>query len=267
MSLNRAVEGFLRRDRQAVIGALCLVTSLAWVYLIWLVDEMGMTFTGGAEPMASMIMLKPWTTLDAVFMFLMWAIMMIGMMTPSATPMILLYARVLRKKAKTESPLIPTASFFAGYVAVWTAFSAAATGAQWALERAALLSPMMISASTIFTGIVLIAAGVYQWTPYKSVCLTRCREPVWFLSRIWHDGAGGALLMGLVHGTFCLGCCWILMTLLFVGGVMNLLCVAAITVFVLVEKVTPFGREVGRAAALGLVALGVFMIVWSNGHH
>jgi predicted metal-binding membrane protein len=200
-------------------------------------------------------------------MFLMWTVMMVGMMTPAAAPMILLYAMVLRKRAKADSPLIPTAAFFAGYVAVWVAFSAAATGAQWGLERAALLSPMMISTSTIFAGIVLIVAGVYQWTPYKNVCLSRCREPVWFLSRIWRDGTAGAFRMGLVHGAFCLGCCWLLMALLFVGGVMNLLSVAAITVFVLVEKVAPFGRGIGRAAALGLVALGVFMISSGNGYH
>jgi len=267
MGLNSAVEGFLRRDRQVVVGALLLLTSLAWIYLVLLVDEMGTTLTGGMENMGSMMVLEPWTALDAMFMFLMWAVMMVGMMTPSATPMILLYSMVLRKRAKTENPLIPTAIFFAGYVAVWAVFSAAATAAQWGLERAALLSPMMISTSSIFAGIVLIVAGVYQWSPYKHVCLTRCREPVWFLSRIWRDGAGGAFRMGLVHGAFCLGCCWLLMALLFVGGVMNLLSVAAIMVFVMVEKVAPFGRGIGRAAAVGLVALGVFMVVSGNGHY
>jgi len=232
--LDRAVEGLLRRDRFAVIGALIVLTALAWGYLVLLGGEMGMTLTGAMEQIQSVVALRPWTALDAMFMFLMWAVMMVGMMTPSATPMILLYAMVSRKRAKTDSPLIPTAAFFAGYLAVWSAFSAAATGAQWGLERAALLSPMMISSSTLFAGIVLIAAGVYQWSPYKNACLTRCREPVWFLSRIWRDGTGGAFRMGLVHGAFCLGCCWVLMALLFVGGVMNLLSVAAVTVFVMV---------------------------------
>jgi predicted metal-binding membrane protein len=265
--LDRAVEGLLRRDRFAVIGALIVLTSLAWGYLVVLVGEMGMTLTGGMEQMQSMMALRPWTALDAIFMFLMWAVMMVGMMTPSASPMILLYAMVSRKRAKVDSPLISTAAFFAGYLAVWSAFSAAATGAQWGLERAALLSPMMTSTSAIFAGIVLMAAGLYQWTSYKNACLTRCREPVWFLSRIWRDGTGGAFRMGFVHGAFCLGCCWVLMALLFVGGVMNLLTVAAITVFVIVEKVVPFGRGIGRAAAIGLVALGVFMVVVGNGHY
>lgn len=267
MQLDRAVEGLLRRDRFAVIGALIVLTSLAWGYLVLLVGEMGMTLSGGMEQMQSMMALRPWTALDAMFMFLMWAVMMVGMMTPSATPMILLYAMVSRKRAKTDSPLIPTAAFFAGYVAVWSAFSAAATGAQWGLERAALLSPMMISTSALFAGIVLIVAGLYQWTPYKNACLTRCREPVWFLSRIWRDGTGGAFRMGLVHGAYCLGCCWVLMALLFVGGVMNLLSAAAIAVFVMLEKVAPFGRAIGRAAAFALVALGMFMIVVGNGHY
>ena len=265
--LDRAVEGLLRRDRFAVIGALIVLTSLAWGYLVLLVGEMGITLSGSMEQMQSMMALRPWTTLDAMFMFLMWAVMMVGMMTPSATPMILLYAMVSRKRAKTDSPLIPTAAFFAGYVAVWSAFSAAATGAQWGLERAALLSPMMISTSALFAGIVLIVAGLYQWTPYKNACLTRCREPVWFLSRIWRDGTGGAFRMGLVHGAYCLGCCWVLMALLFVGGVMNLLSAAAIAVFVMLEKVAPFGRAIGRAAAFALVALGMFMIVVGNGHY
>ena len=267
MAIDQAVEGFLRRDRQAVIGALLLVTGLAWFYLILLASEMGVTLVGGDQPMANMIVVKAWTTIDAMFMFLMWAVMMVGMMTPSATPMILLYTTVLRKRARTESPLIPTASFFAGYITVWLVFSAAATGAQWGLERAALLSPMMVSNSTTFAGIVLVLAGAYQGTPYKNACLSRCRDPVWFLSRIWRDGSGGAFRMGLVHGSFCLGCCWVLMALLFVGGVMNLLSVAAITVFVLVEKVAPFGRVVGRAAALILVALGLFLILSGNSTH
>jgi predicted metal-binding membrane protein len=265
--LDRAVEGLLQRDRFAVIGAMIVLTTLAWGYLVVLVGEMGMTLTGGMEQMQSMMALRPWTALDAIFMFLMWAVMMVGMMTPSASPMILLYAMVSRKRAKTDSPLISTAAFFAGYLAVWSAFSAAATGAQWGLERAALLSPMMTSTSAIFAGIVLMAAGLYQWTSYKNACLTRCREPVWFLSRIWRDGTGGAFRMGLVHGAYCLGCCWVLMALLFVGGVMNLLSVAAIAVFVMLEKVAPIGRGIGRAAAFGLVALGMFMIVVGNGHY
>jgi predicted metal-binding membrane protein len=186
--------------------------------------------------------------------------MMLGMMLPSATPMILLYARVVRHSAKNTEPLIHTSAFLAGYVVVWTVFSVTATAMQYGLEQAALLSPMMISASPVFGGIVLLVAAVYQWTPYKNACLHRCRSPVWFLSTYWRDGANGALRMGLAHGAYCLGCCWALMLLLFVGGVMNLLCIAAITIFVLAEKVLPRGRDIGRVGAIILGLWGFFLI-------
>ena len=147
--------------------------------------------------------------------------MMVGMMLPSATPMVLLYARVCRKSLDMAAP--DTGAFVMGYVAVWTLFSAAATALQWGLEQAALLSPTMTSASPFFAGMVLVLAGLYQWTPAKQACLSRCRSPVEFLSTHWRPGAGGAFAMGLRHGAFCVGCCWALMALLFVGGVMNLL--------------------------------------------
>lgn len=268
MSVNLAVEGFLRRDRGIIAGALCLVTLLAWVYLVILVDQMGMTLTGamefetdsGMKNMDAMMELKPWTALDGVLLFLMWAIMMIGMMTPSAAPMILLYAMVSRKKDKDKNTIIPTAHFYAGYLAIWCVFSAAATALQWGFEQTALLSPMMISASNTLSALILLLAGIYQWTPYKNVCLDRCRDPVWFLSRIWREGSPGAFQMGLIHGTFCLGCCWMLMLLLFAGGVMNLLCVAAITVFVLLEKVAPMGKNAGKWGGAALLLWGVYIL-------
>ena len=254
------VEEFLRKDRQVVMTALAVVTVLAWAYLVMLTDEMEMTFTGGMKDMGAMMSLKPWTVSDALFMFIMWAVMMVGMMTPSAAPMILLYVRVVRKRFGSEDLAARTAAFFAGYVTVWIGFSATATAAQWGLERAALMSPMMTSSSAMFGGIVLIITGVYQWTPYKDACLKTCREPVWFLSRIWADAAAGAFRMGVTHGAFCVGCCWALMGLLFVAGVMNLVCVAAITVFVLLEKITPFGKRLGQAGSVIIVGIGVFML-------
>ena len=186
-SQSGGVEGFLRRDRQVVVAALVIITALAWAYLVTLTNQMDMTLTGGMKEMGSMLSLKPWSSSDALLMFGMWAVMMVGMMTPSAAPMILLYALVLRKRFSSVNVVSRTSSFFAGYVVVWMAFSAVATTAQWGLEGAALLSPMMTSTSTLLGSIVLIVAGVYQWTPYKDACLKRCREPVWFLSRIWRD--------------------------------------------------------------------------------
>jgi len=251
------VEQLLKRDRSIVFASISLLTTLSWIYLFYLVSLMDM----GGMAMSGVIKLAPWTAIDTLFMFLMWVVMMIGMMLPSATPVILLYARVVRHNAKHSEPLVATGAFLTGYVVVWTRFSAFATVLQFGLEQAALLSPLMISISPLFAGSVLLIAAFYQWTPYKNACLRRCRSPVWFLSTCWRDGADGALRMGLSHGAYCLGCCWALMLLLFVGGVMNLLCIAAITIFVLIEKVLPGGRGFGRVAAVFAGFLGIFLIV------
>lgn len=264
--IDLAVEGLLQRDRQVVMAGLVLITAIAWAYIYYLGLQMdmgpvGMVDAGAtAIPMSDMVKLAPWTPADALFMFLMWAIMMVGMMIPSVTPMVLLYARVVRHNAKDAATFVPTGAFFSGYITIWIGFSAVATGLQWGLEQAALLSPMMVSTSSLFAGIVLIVTAVYQWTPYKDACLARCRSPVWFLSTYWRNGAGGAFSMGLSHGSYCLGCCWSLMLLLFVGGVMNLLCVAAITAFVLIEKAAPGGRTIGRAGAVLLGLTGVALL-------
>lgn len=257
-AVNHAVEGLLKRDRFVVSAGLVSITLLAWIYLLGLTLQMEVEGS-----MSSMAMLRPWTTFDAVMMFAMWGIMMIGMMVPSAAPMVLLYAHVLRSRSGDTEPLVPTGMFFAGYVTIWLCFSVVATLLQWQLEQAALLSSMMVSTSPVLGGVVLIAAAVYQWTPLKNVCLRHCRSPIWYLSTHWRHGVGGAYRMGLEHGIYCLGCCWILMAVLFVGGVMNLLCVAAITIFVLLEKVAPLGRGMGRVGSIVLGAIGVAMMLAS----
>ena len=263
MTFDRAVEGVLKRDRLVVVGGLIVVTGLAWIYLIVMTLQIDMdgVMAGSTDSMSDMMKLERWTSFDALLMFIMWAVMMVGMMVPSATPMILLYALILRKQTKGDEALVPTSTFFAGYLTVWTSFSVGATALQWVLEQLALLSPMMVSTSPLLGGLVLILAAIYQWTPYKDACLKYCRSPVWFLSTHWRDGTWGAYLMGLEHGMYCLGCCWVLMAILFIGGVMNLLCVAAITIFVLVEKVAPFGRAISRAATVILLLSGGAMII------
>lgn len=266
--IDRAIEQLLRRDRMVVFVGLILLTILAWSYLYYLTVQMSSPGMGeasanpdGGMAMSEMMKLAPWTAIDAMLMFVMWAVMMAGMMVPSATPIILLYARVLRKNAVKGDPLVPTSAFFAGYLIVWIVFSAAATVMQYGLEQVALLSPMMISTSPVFGGFVLLGAAIYQWTPYKDACLRRCRSPVWFLSTHWQGGTNGALRMGLAHGAYCLGCCWALMLILFVGGVMNLLCIAAITIFVLIEKVVPHGRDIGRGGAVLMGLVGTVLII------
>lgn len=185
--------------------------------------------------------------------FVMWAVMMIGMMLPSAIPMTLIYAAAARKARSDGSPLPPSLVFVAGYVLAWTAFSVAATAGQWGLDRAGLLSLHMKSNSAVVGGLILLAVGVYQLTPLKRVCLDNCRSPAGLISRYWR---GSSIRLGVRYGLFCLGCCWVLMTLLFLGGVMNLLWVAAIALFVLIEKTAPFGRIIGRVAGVAFVVVG-----------
>jgi predicted metal-binding membrane protein len=248
------VEVLARRDRVIVAAGLAGIAGLSWVYLLH--------FSAGMDAMQSMAMpaLQPWSAADFVLTFVMWAVMMAAMMTPSATPMILLYAAIIGKSREQHAPAAASGAFAGGYLAVWTGFSALATAAQWSLEQAALLSPMMVSASPYLGGALLIAAGAYQMTPLKNVCLKHCRSPVQFISSHWRKGSGGAFRMGLDHGLFCLGCCWAIMGLLFIGGVMNLLWVAAIAVFVLLEKIMPRGVLVGRAAGGLLMLAGLWLI-------
>jgi predicted metal-binding membrane protein len=205
--------------------------------------------------------LRAWSAADALFMFAMWAVMMTAMMTPSVAPMVLVHARVARQAQGRGRPFAATGWFAAGYLLAWTAFAAAATAAQWGLERAALLTPMMVAASHVFGGAVLVAAGLYQLTPVKDACLAQCQSPLLFIQR--HGGfrpdAAGSLALGARHGLYCIGCCWALMLLLFVGGVMNLLWIAVIAGFVLLEKVLPVGRKLSRAAGAGLVVAGLWL--------
>jgi predicted metal-binding membrane protein len=256
------VRALPRRDRIAVLSGIAGAVLVSWSYLLLEAARMGGAMAGsgemGAAGMAgSMMQLHAWTFLDFILMFLMWAVMMVGMMLPSAAPMALVYAAVARKASRQGQPIADTAVFVAGYLAMWTLFSAGATGLQWALERAALLSPMMVSTSPLLGGALLVGAGVYQMTPFKDACLEHCRSPAFFISEQWRPGTRGAFTMGWVHGAYCLGCCWLLMGILFFGGVMNLLWIAAITIFVLLEKVLPGGSRGGRVAGVGLIALGV----------
>ena len=246
-----------RRDRWAILTGLAGITLLSWIYLFDLASNMdGMPMSAMSEMMA----IRRWTGVDFLLMFLMWAVMMVAMMVPTAVPMTLLYASVARKAAAQNSPLAPTSVFVAGYIVMWCLFSAAASLAQWALDQTAMLSPMMVSRSPFLGAGLLIAAGGYQLTPIKNSCLTHCRAPAHFFSQNWRNGWMGALLMGMVHGAYCLGCCWVLMGLLFLGGVMNLLWIALISVFILLEKVLPFGEAGGRVAGFAMIVLGVLTL-------
>lgn len=211
------------------------------------------------QGMANMQM-PVWTAGYFLMMFLMWAIMMIGMMLPSVTPTVLIYASIARKSAGQGTPVAPTGAFVSGYIAIWIGFSSLATLLQWGLDRATLLSPTMVSRSTSLGATLLIIAGIYQWLPLKDKCLHQCRSPVDFITTHWQTGILGAFRMGLSHGGYCLGCCWALMGLLFVGGVMNLLWIAGITLFVLLEKVLPLGDKGGRVMGVLMIGIGTMMV-------
>ena len=255
------MEVIFKHDRWIVAAALAGLALLAWSHMA--IEAQTMYHTGVCC-CAGMKMSGPdtgaWNPATLVPLFLMWAEMMVAMMIPSAAPMILMFASVNRKRREQERPFVHTGIFVAGYMAVWTIFSALAAVAQWALHSRALLSPMMVSTSPMVGGLLLVGAGVFQWTPWKRACLSHCRSPLGFLLGDWREGATGAFVMGLKHGVYCAGCCWLLMALLFVAGVMNLWWIAGIALFVLVEKIAPRGGILGKAAGLLLVAWGVWVL-------
>lgn len=257
MSIGPAQPGFLeatlRRDRLIVAAGLVTLSALAWLYLAH--AAAGMTAPGMAMPMAS-----PWNFEETVSLALMWIVMMIAMMVPSVAPVILLFAGVSRRRRTQGVLAAPVSVFTLGYLLAWTGYAVLAALMQSVLHSAALLSPAMVSASPLLGGAILILAGVYQWLPFKGACLSYCRSPLGFFSTEWREGTSGALQMGFRHGSYCVGCCWALMALLFVAGVMNLVWVALIAGFVLAEKVLPNGRLLGRVTGVALAGYGLWVL-------
>jgi predicted metal-binding membrane protein len=242
------------RARAYTLAEIAAVSALAWLYLI----RMPMSVTDFGTLAARVAAPLPYPVVDFTICFLMWAVMMVAMMLPSASPMILTYARLAG--AREDLSFLWTWAFAGGYLTVWTAFSLVATALQFALARAAILTNAMTVAP--FAGALILAtAGIYQFTPWKNACLKHCQSPMSFFMTRWRDGAAGALRMGLQHGTSCVGCCWMLMALLFVAGVMNLVWVAAITIFVLIEKLVPYPRAVSFTAGCALIASGAIVLI------
>jgi predicted metal-binding membrane protein len=258
-------EQLMRRDRAITLAGLLALTLLAWLALLAGAGT-------GMDPAAMSGWWLPlelpaaeswsWTPPYWLIAFLMWAIMMVAMMLPSAAPMVLLYARVVRKAESQSRDMHAAASvaaFASGYLTLWILFSALAVALQFGLERTGLMSAMMSSRSALLSGGLLIAAGLYQLTPLKAACLKHCRGPAEFMAAHWRPGVQGAWRMGLAHGTYCVGCCAVLMLLLFVGGVMNLIWIAGLTLFVAVEKFAPFGEAAAKVTACGLVVAGLLL--------
>jgi predicted metal-binding membrane protein len=252
--MPHTLEAVLKRDRALVGASLAAVAILTWLYLLRMGGEMAEMETHAAMGM------QAWGAVEVLLLIVMWAVMMVAMMVPAAAPMILMFATIHRLRFPQRQALTRTGIFLLGYVLVWGAFSNVAALAQWGLHRAALLAPGMVSTSPYLGALLLIAAGVFQWTPLKQTCLANCRSPISFIMTEWREGTSGALVMGLRHGAYCVGCCWMLMSLLFVAGVMNFAWIAAIAAFVLLEKVVPGGERVGRIAGGCLIVAGVALL-------
>jgi len=279
------LESVLRRDRLVVVIALVAVIVLSWVYVlagagmgmsafemtrmtqpVGVIDSTQPSVQGmsmGGTAVGGTMVTGAWTVGYAVVIFFMWWVMMFGMMLPSAAPLLLLFARMMRKEKDKGAPYVPTGVFALGYVIMWAAFSAIATGAQWGLEASGLLSGIMVGTSAVLGAGLLIAAGVWQLTPWKNACLRHCRSPIGFLSAHWRPGRTGAFKMGLAHGAFCLGCCWFLMALLFYGGVMNLYWIIGLALYILIEKLLPAGARIGQLTGVILIAWGATLLFYA----
>jgi predicted metal-binding membrane protein len=244
-------------QRLVIYAGLAGIILLAWGYLVYMAGTLQKTSMGMDISMPSM---QTWGVTDTSVTFIMWVVMMVAMMTPSALPVILMYRTISRTRHKENDRLSSTWLFLLGYLVTWTGFSAVATLGQWGLHSAALLTPMMASASPLLGGVLLVAAGVYQFTPLKDACLSHCRTPMGFLMAEWREGKTGALVMGMRHGLYCVGCCWLMMALLFVGGVMNLVWVALIAAYILVEKVVPARMWLSRIAGIAAIAWGLWLV-------
>jgi predicted metal-binding membrane protein len=250
------VERVFRHERAVLVAILAAVTAACWWWIVPMARDMYGAMTG---PSAWM-MTAEWEVPHLLLLAAMWIVMMAGMMLPSAAPMLLLYAGAARRRAGDGRATLRVYAMAAGYILVWVAFSLGATLLQRILSALFVLSPMMEATSPRVSGALLILAGAYQFTPLKRACLASCSSPVAFLMQRWRDGTAGAFRLGVEHGVLCVGCCWALMLLLFAGGVMNLAVIGALTAFVLIEKLTPFGPRSVWMTGTALVLVGVWVM-------
>ena len=251
------IETVLRHERAALALILVGIPLVAWAWVVAMARDMYGSMSGASAWMMTMV----WDGPHLLLLWAMWAVMMAAMMLPSATPILLLYGRAARNREAPQSAAAGVYALAGGYLLVWTAFSVAATALQRALANAFLLTPMMEPATPVAGAAILLVAGAYQFMPLKRTCLHACRSPLAFLTRHWRPNVSGAFRMGVVHGIYCLGCCWALMLLLFAGGVMNLLVILALTAWVVAEKTLPFGEQGARLAGALLIAAAGWMLL------
>jgi predicted metal-binding membrane protein len=256
---QHTLETILKKDRLFIIGGLLVLCMLAWWYIIYLYQQMNVM--NMAAFLFAMPMTPTWSMQDFLLIFLMWFVMMIAMMTPSVTPLILIFAMVNRQKKERRSPFVPTAYLLCGYFLVWAGFSMLATLLQWLLQKISMLNPQMVTTNKILGGLILITAGMFQFTAMKQSCLNSCRNPIDFIHLNWKEGKARAFRMGIEHGFFCLICCWALMILLFVSGIMNLLWIVLIAIFVLIEKALPKMKWISFIAGAVLIVYGALLLL------
>ncbi len=252
-----ALQEAIKRDRVVLVGVLVGIGSLAWAYMVHMARAME---GGGACHAAAMPYAGAWSISEAMMAFTMWVAMMVAMMLPIVSPWILVLSKAKRERNPRQTPLGVAAFFLLGYIVIWTCYSAFATVGQWRLHESALLSARLVGTSPILGGVMLLAAGIWQWTPMRDACMMHCRSPLGFFLASWKDGRWGAFSMGFRHGLYCVGCCWILMALSFVFGVMNLLWMAGITLFIIAEKATSWGPRAGRVGGLILIGIGLWVL-------
>jgi predicted metal-binding membrane protein len=250
------LESALARPRESLVVVLILLPLVCWLWVISMARDMYGPMTGSSAWM----MTVEWDARRLLLLWAMWAAMMAGMMLPTAAPMVLLYARTMRNRTGARRVGTRIYALAAGYTSIWLLFSVAATALQRLLASALMLTPMMEPASPRVAAALLVIAGAYQLTPAKAACLQACRSPIAFFATRWREGVGGAFRMGAAHGVYCLGCCWALMLLLFAGGVMNLGVILALTAWVGIEKIAPFGQQSARASAVLLLGAAAWML-------
>lgn len=258
MKTSLTLDAILKKDRLLLIGALIVLCGLSWYYIIYLYRQMypmNMDAFLFAMPMSA-----KWTLVDFALLFLMWFVMMIAMMIPSVAPLILIFSMVNRKKKQEHNPFVSSHYLLAGYLIIWAIFSLLATVLQWLFQNLNWLNPDMVVTDKTVGGIILIVAGIFQFTPLKRQCLKHCQTPVSFIHTHWKEGRSGALKMGIKNGMYCLGCCWVLMLVLFVSGIMNLLWIVMISLFVLIEKLLPRFPWVSWLAGAALIVYGVWVM-------
>ena len=238
----------LQRERYLILGGLLILSALAWVFLIWQAGMMGSQAMGLTMGMSALLFIA------------IWIVMMVAMMFPTAAPMILMFSKIYTSKRQQELPFVPTWVFVSAYLLVWSLCGVVAYPLAVGIEQLAGQSMWLMENAARLGGVVLLLAGLYQLSPLKDICLSKCRTPLQFILSSWHDGYGGAFRMGLEHGAFCLGCCWLLFVILFPLGIMNIAVMALVTALIFAEKALPIGRQISKLAGAGLIVYGALIM-------